>query len=316
MLHYKNLYDLFFNEFPNNATDFVALTGYVGFEPIQNLKELPFNSKIIFGLFKESPKRQLHDQLVSINSAKTEIYYPEILCHSKCYLWLKDGKPIKGMIGSANFSSNGLKNDYRESLLTIDHNQLWVMKGYMEIILNSANICTNYNFVEKENIKKKVNAFFGEHCDMPLYDTRTGQTHNYAGLNWGMNPENHTTPDDAYIPIKKEHIKSFPDFFPPKQPKIEGRKAQNEVIEIAWDDGVIMQGLLEGSQEENGIIYPKQISSSPHKNELGLYIRQRIGIRSGKKVTREDLTKYGRDNVRISLLERGVYYFDFSPVAK
>jgi hypothetical protein len=51
----------------------------------------------------------------------------------------------------------------------------------------------------------------------------------------------------------------------------------NDSVEIIWDDGLIMEGLLEGSQPINEIIYPKkQISSFPVKAELGIYIRNRI----------------------------------------
>ena len=313
MIHYKNLYDLFFSEYPKEATDFLALTGYVGFEPIMDLKNLPMNSKIIFGLFKESGRKQLHDQLCNLHSVKTQILYPHILCHSKCYLWLRDGRPIKGMIGSANFSSNGLRSDYRESLFVVDQKQLFLMKGYIDIILDSTQTCIDYPYKEKITLEKKLTEYVKGVCTMQLYDTKTGETHNAAGLNWGMNSNNHTTPGDAYIPIRKEHIRHYKELFPPKQPKIQEQKRQNEVIEIVWDDGTIMQGLMEGTQEEDGIDYPKQISSSPTKNLLGKYIRTRLGIGEGTRITRSDLIKYGRDTRNVSLLEEGVYHFDFSP---
>src|SRR5258706_9574044 len=110
MLHYKNLYKLFFESFPNQATDFIALSGFVGPEPIRNLGNLPFRSKIIYGLQKENQKLLLHQQLVGLHNNNRKIYYPDIACHSKCYLWLQGQTPIKGLIGSANFSSNGLQN--------------------------------------------------------------------------------------------------------------------------------------------------------------------------------------------------------------
>jgi len=94
-------------------------------------------------------------------------------------------------------------------------------------------------------------------------------------------------------------------------PKIEGQKRQNEIIEIIGVDRTVMEGLLEGSQEENGIIYSKQISSHPRKNILGIYLRNRIGAKSGEYINREDLIKYGRDFISVSLLSEGVYYFDF-----
>lgn len=106
--------------------------------------------------------------------------------------------------------------------------------------------------------------------------------------------------------------------FPPKQAKpissVRSGKMQrhNDSIEIIWDDGTVMEGLLEGSQDIGGITYPKQISSSPEKSIIGAYIRQRIGVPSSSKISKIDLQRYGRTNISISLQSEGVYLFDFS----
>ena len=94
----------------------------------------------------------------------------------------------------------------------------------------------------------------------------------------------------------------------------------NDTVEVIWDDGTEMTVLLEGSRgrnDDNGnkIWYPKQIASSPSKASLGKYIRDRLGIQEGHAITYEDLTKYGRDTISISLQGEGVYYFDFAPKA-
>lgn len=311
MLHYKNLNKLFFESVPQQATDFIALSGFLGPDPIKKLGELPFKSTIIYGLQKENQKILLHQQLVGLHNENRKIFYPDIACHSKCYLWLNGNTPIKGLIGSANFSSNGLFNDYRETLLEVDENQLYVMKGYIEIILNSARECNTVDV--KESIKVE-DTYDKQICEMVLYDPRTGQTHNGHGLNWGFADAN-VRPNDACIPIRMEHIRKYPKLFPALQPDPESRKGTlKEVIEFVWDDGVIMQGRLEGSQPlpNSDIKFPKQIASFPHKDELGIYIRQRLNIPLGERVLREDLIKYGRDTVSISIIEEGVYYLDFS----
>lgn len=312
MLHYKNLHKLFFESFPNQATDFIALSGFVGPEPIRRLGDLPFNSKIIYGLQKENQKALLHQQLIGLHNDDRKIYYPDIACHSKCYLWLNGQTPIKGLIGSANFSSNGLLNDYRETLLEVDQNQLFVMKGYIEIILNSAKECSSVDVIEAPEIAQDYNK---EICDMILYDPQTGQTQNGHGLNWGLANAN-VRPNDSCIPIRTEYIRRYPKLFPPLQPNPdEPRKGTlKEVIEFVWDDGLIMQGRLEGSQPlpNNDLKFPKQIASFPHKDDLGKYIRERLGIPSEQRILREDLMNYGRDTISVSLIEEGVYYFDFS----
>ena len=307
MLHYKNLHKLFFESFPNQATDFWALTGFIGPEPIRRLNELPFNSKVIYGLFKENQKKELHEKLVSLHSEKTRIYYPELACHSKCYLWMNEGKPIKGLIGSANFSSNGLMNDYRESLLEMDENQLYVLKGYIEIILNTTKECNLYH------IKTEMPSIELDICDMILYDPRTGETQPRHGINWGQAIGSNVRPNDACIPIRVQHIKNSPKLFPPIQYNPDrGRGKLVEIIEMVWDDGISMIGRLEGKQPINGVSYPKQISTVPHKDQLGKYLRHRLALKYGTLVKMSDLVKYGRDFISVSLIQEGVYYFDFS----
>ena len=313
MLHYKNLNKLFFESIPKDATHFFALSGFLGPEPIRKLEELPLKSKIIYGLPKENQNYLLHQKLLSLHNADRKILYPTIAAHSKCYLWLNDNTPIKGLIGSANFSSNGLYNDYRETLLEVDKKQLFVMKGYMEIILSSCREC-NTVAVDQKNKEAQEEDYNKEICNMILYDPATGQTQNGHGLNWGLADAN-VRPNDACIPIRTSHIKKYSCLFPPLQPNPESRKGTlKEVVEFIWDDGAVMQGRLEASQPITGKEnkYPKQIASFPHKDELGIYLRKRLNVKLGDRVLREDLTRYGRDSIDISLIEEGIYFIDFS----
>lgn len=314
MLHYKDLNKLIFEDYPRNATSFVALTWYVWPAPISKLQDMPFDSTVIYGLFKENKKRILHDKLLSLNSESLQILYPDLACHSKCYIWYEWPTPIKWFIWSANFSSNWLYNDYRESLYEVSDEQLSTFKEYINVVKNTTIVCNQYSFSEPSVIASYW-MYDDTFCEMALYDTRTWETQITAWLNWGMNSgvwNNHTRPDDAYIPIKTEYVKKYPKLFQKKQPKIEWRKRQNEVIEIIWDDWVIMQWLLEWSQPIEWIIFPKQISSSPNKNDLWLYIRNRIWLSSWDRVLKHHLEEYWRTNIKISLIEEWVYLFDFS----
>lgn len=79
-------------------------------------------------------------------------------------------------------------------------------------------------------------------------------------------------------------IEEFSELFPPKLgyatniPKGGKANRQNEAVEFVWDDGTIMEGLLEGSQNIEGRSYPKQLCSGPKKYILGKYLRKRMGI--------------------------------------
>lgn len=46
---------------------------------------------------------------------------------------------------------------------------------------------------------------------------------------------------------------------------------------------------------------------------MGKYFRDRFNVPHGERVMMEDLVSYGRQSVSVSLLEKGVYFFDFDP---
>lgn len=75
-----------------------------------------------------------------------------------------------------------------------------------------------------------------------------------------------------------------------------------------------MIGLLEGQQTKtiNGLVYPKQLSTSPSKSILGKYLRKRLGVDLNHMITKRDLLRYGRTSIDISLVGEGIYYLDFS----
>ena len=137
--------------------------------------------------------------------------------------------------------------------------------------------------------------------------TTRGQIHQAGGLNWGLNIRNHTRPFDAYIPIHIGTVRNNPGFFPPKQQR-------QQQLTFEWDDGTVMTGQFEGSQTDRntGIVYPKQISSTPHKDILGIYLRNRLGVRGNRAITLADLARHGRSHVEMTRIGRNRYRLDFS----
>ncbi|MCK5028142.1 MAG: NgoFVII family restriction endonuclease [Bacteroidales bacterium] len=136
--------------------------------------------------------------------------------------------------------------------------------------------------------------------DITLLDAN-GNVHEIAGLNWGSNLQNHTTPIDAYIPIHIETIRRNPGLFDKKGP-------QQTIITLHWDDRTEMQVLFEGNGTDD---YPKQISSHPYKNTMGAYLRQRIGVANNEIITMDHLNNYGRTTVTIQRIDATNYNIDF-----
>ncbi len=315
MLYTKNLEDIIFHrhEF-HNTDELIVLSGYLGPKPVRKLESLPLTSKVIYGMYgSEGIKPSLHNSLKTIQNSvnNLDIFYSQLPIHSKCYVWRKNNEIVHALLGSANFSVNGLTTPFREILAETTFDTFQPLNEYIQHILNHSISCLELG---DESIITEIeeNAF----CNTTLLG-KDGEVQNFAGLNWGQNLRNHTTPNDAYIAIRTSQIRNYPNLFQPKQftPLFDTRgrmRRHNDSIEIIWDDGVTMEGLFEGSQPIDNIIYPKQISSFPQKSELGEYIRNRINVPLGQPVRRHHLEKYGRLDIKISLLGDGVYKFDFS----
>lgn len=141
-----------------------------------------------------------------------------------------------------------------------------------------------------------------------------------SGLNWGL-ANGHVVIGDAYIGITVDMAVHYPELFPPKADIAtdtggKSSSRQNNHIEMIWDDGTRMKGLLEGNLDVGGVIYPNKLASFPQKNILGKYLRNRLGVDLYHRITRNDLEKYGRTYIGISKDENGIYHLDFSNTSK
>lgn len=322
MLYNQNLEELIFNRHQVVQSDeLMILSGYVGPNPISRLQSLPLKTTVIYGMYgSEGIRPRLHSSLISLQGSleNVDIYYSNTPVHSKCYVWRNNRNVTHALIGSANFSTNGLSTPFREVLAETTTDTFLPLNDYITIILNNSILCLDADIDDRRRLLPTPEPEEIEYCRMTLLDPRTGEVQNASGLNWGQSAGN-VNPNDACIPIRIDHIRMFPELFPPKQTlptAVNGRgrtQRHNDSIEIIWDDGTTMEGLLEGSQPVGRVRYPKQLASFPNKDIFGLYIRQRIGVPAdGSRITREHLERYGRTDIDVSLQAEGVYFLDFS----
>lgn len=321
MLFYKGLEREIFNKHEFlDSDELVVLSGYLGPNPVSMLNNLPLKSTVIYGMFVESGiADKLHEKLVNIDkaSSKVDILYSGIPIHSKCYLWKRNNQVIHALVGSANFSASGLKTPYREILAETTRETFNPLNDYVLRILSESMRCTEYTGELLEEVAEEKSSY---EVTPPLYSLsltyKNGKVPDKSGINWGHSDGN-VTVGDAYLGISSELIRES-GLFPPKKDRPElsstggWKQRQNDPIEIIWDDGTTMEGLLEGSKPVDGIKYPKQISSIPNKNILGSYLRKRMKLSPEEFVTSKHLQTYGRSNISISYLNEGIYYCDFS----
>lgn len=330
MLYYTNLENKVLEKPADNVNALTIVSGYLGLEPIMKLKDYPdIHVVVIYGMYgSDSISAPLHKAILELQESlpNVEILYSTIPVHSKIYLWKNDDNITNGFIGSANFSVSGLRNDYKEVLADVEEGAFDDYNSYYQYIKERCIPCTDANI--KVRKVSKVARTTMRHQPLLMnkisrvsFLANNGLVPTKSGLNWGCSG-GHVSEGDAYIRITLEYIRMFPKMFPPKKyvdgienPNSTGRKnRENDEIELIWDDGTVMVGLLEGQiyNKEDGMVYPKQLSTSPHKSILGKYLRNRIGVDINHIITKSDLKRYGRDHIDISLISEGIYFMDFS----
>jgi hypothetical protein len=283
---------------------------------------------VVYGMYgSERISQPLHLALMEVQRqySNITILYSTIPVHSKIYTWNCDAKIEKALVGSANFSISGMMNDYKEILSDVEQDTYSTLKEYCDYVLSKAISCNDAEVKFQKVFKasghsKLVQPLLAKNvCRATLLD-RNGIVSKKSGLNWGLS-NGHVSEGDAYIRITSNYIKLFPSLFPPKKyvgmdnPLSNGKKnRENDEVELIWDDGEKMIGLLEGQQTKtiNGLVYPKQLSTSPSKSILGKYLRKRLGVDLNHTITKRDLLRYGRTSIDISLVGEGIYYLDFS----
>ncbi len=324
----------------NNADSLLILGGYIGLNPVKNISEEGINVDVVYGAFQKANFNQKrHDQYVSITKkTSTKVYYSNQYYHSKIYCWIKNDTPIDILVGSANFSSSGLENDYQEFLTTISHTDFKDTFDYMNFCLRNSTLCnkasapvnirTSQNLVINANqisqllIKNskpldKIISLSPPKARIFCGDSRGNISSGGSGINWGHGQGN-TNVNDSYIRLGVDLIKAIPELFPNKgiNPNIgkgQSFKSSRQVADGIFDDGEVMQLSFEQKGPESGQgNYYKALTSWPNKSILGAYLRKRLKVSSGSKVDYSHFLNYGRDCIDIEKIDDGQYYLDFS----
>lgn len=337
MLYYENLEDIIFNKhLLLNADELVIISGYIGPSPVNRLKELPLKVTVIGGMYSQGINSKLFNSLSKIKreNEQLDLIFSQIDIHSKIYLWKQKNKIIAALIGSANFSRNGLCTDFRETLADATQDTFFHLNKYLNLIkensIEEPKKIQNKILLEYEYQKNTKNLDYNLQFqyDIPLfsYENNKPIVHEKSGLNWGLS-KGHVALGDAYIRIPKQLLIENPYLIPAFEKSYISKtkkKRNSDPIEIIWDDNTVMEASLEGKQSYNNLTYPKQIASYSKntikiggdrvsaKSILGRYLRKRLGVGLKDLINLETLDNYGRRTITFSLIESGVYFADFS----
>ena len=331
MIYNQNLEDLILTRHEANHADRLRVfSGYIGPSPIGKISKTELIVEVAYGCFKSSGlNRILHEKYQNITKAtNTKVYYSNRYNHSKIYCWHKDDEIVDVLAGSANFSNHGLANDDTETLFEIQKSDYLRLSLQVDGLFRGSSLCTGVT-VDGDKVKisdssKELRLDEIISKDPPKAKIYLGgrgrRLQSSGGLNWGHG-DGHNNRSVAEIRIRPDLIRGLPNLFPNNGENLnhgagQSHRNSKKNAEAIFDDGTVMDLSFEGKGGhyfgDSNRKFIKQLTSYPTKDILGKYFRNRLSLGENDKVTDEDLVKYGRDSIEISLLDPGVYYIDFS----
>lgn len=236
----------------------------------------------------------------SDNNFVSQYIYQGSPVHAKLYVWEKNSTPYKAYTGSANYTQSGFSSHRREYIVPC--NPIEALEYYYKTINDT--IYTTHSEVDEHIIFHNSHPVLKtdstplislqgsgvEHIDLSLL-SRNGDVGERSGLNWGQRPKRE--PNQAYIPLPITQVRT--GFFP----------LDKQHFSVITDDH--KQLILRVEQANN-----KAITTPLNNSLIGEYFRNRLGLRNGAYVSKDDLLNYGRTHVTFYKLDGEHFFMDFS----
>ena len=225
------------------------------------------------------------------NNFKCYYSYRPIPLHAKVYTWMKKDKATACYAGSANYTQNGFSPRLQQEAMTktsADDGLRFYNRVSKNCIICNHSLLEDHICLYRSNKKQEKSGL--PEVELSLLDTRTGETHKKAGLNWGKRQGREQ--NQAYIPIPRKTAES--NYFP----------RENYFTIITDDD---FSFIAKRAQQNK-----KAIHSTDSNAILGKYFRDRLGLEDGAFITRKHLEDYGRTSVRFMKIDDETYMMDFS----
>ncbi len=276
---------------------------------IEGKASVPIDLNLIIGMAPfDNLSVSVHEGFRQLVSAELPREIASVRCsyvidrpaeHANLFIWSKMGQPVTAFMGSASFVQSSFIGNHRRELVDFC-NPIEAMAYYDSIIPRT--VYCNHAEVEEYVILRPTHPVLDLECnlvdELDSYDsvclsllTKTGEPGTRSGLNWGQRAGRE--PNQAYIPLPSRIAKS--GFFP----------LEESHFTAITDDR--HQLTLRVEQQNN-----KAITTPVRNSDLGEYFRNRLGLENGAYVTRADLERYGRTDVKFVKLDDETFYMDFS----
>lgn len=285
---------------------------------LSKLKEerLKVNIELILGMCSKDGlaesdhrgfKRLMEKDFKGVFKCSYVVEHPPV--HSKVYIWFKDDKPMFGFAGSVNYTQTGFsvfKSGQREALVehppedcfeyyeslyadTIYCNHIDVennIRIYKDLTYNRL---LRQKIIQEDELREDLALQGLPHVRLSLLGSKN-MMYPKSGLNWGQ--RNGRNKNQAYIavPIDVHRMGFFPE---------------DAHFTVYTDDDMVL--ICTRAQQNK-----KAIQTPNDNSQMGMYFRNRLGLRPGIPVTKKHLLNYGRTHVDFYKIDEGTYYMDFS----
>lgn len=331
-----------------NSDEINIISGYCSPDIIESFAKLGKKLDFFFGMYRKNGlTKNTHTKLINLqnkyDNLNVYIVY-DYHVHTKCYIFKQNTKITNILVGSANFSIDGLRSKKNSELL-VNLNSLKhieEIKAYHKEVFNASKPCYDPDIIvfRQDSTLKKIsksknyqisnNPFIAM---IPLFqynNEKEKYVNTKSGLNWG-NQTGHSKKEgylEAYLTVNSYLIDNHPLVFPfkPEKRKTSSGKITREYdpVVILWDDGTLMEMTFQGMGVERPTAskraanepyrrYPKQLTSASGGAELGEYIRKRMNLSKRHIITYNDLKEYGREYIELTYIYDNYYEANFSP---
>ena len=229
--------------------------------------------------------------------------------HSKTYVWCKNGRPLIGFSGSANYSQKAFTPRLQQNQMVChDATKLF---DYFNNILSSSEKIEDYVPQAGEG-EVTQHAYDGTSLPPgagvwiePNKSVRIaipsrilkGEVANVDSLNWGFRKTGQRDKNEACLNIRGDGLTV--GFLPP----------HNYTFTLLTDDGKT----FDCKRYQGGGKAISTTKNSIYGNaKLGRYFRRRLNIPLGTFVTKEHLIKYGRTDFVLTKINDDTFALDFS----
>ncbi|MBM3455874.1 MAG: NgoFVII family restriction endonuclease [Bacteroidetes bacterium] len=232
--------------------------------------------------------------------------------HCKAYSWYDNNTPFMGFTGSANYSQYGFFSDQQLNQLTAD-SPIEIKNLYENLLKKCIFIPDHKIELSQYHRIPRVDSVSPGEIEWEIPDIRVtisfldkkGILPELSGLNWGQRLSKRTHPRTGVISWdRREPNQAYFSL------KGDSRK-EGFLPELAYTFSLITDDKhsFDCVVAQDG---RKAIHSTNDNSELGRYIRNRIGVPLGTKITVEDLERYGRTDFSIEKIDDETFLFDFS----